>query len=95
MLVQSKSSMTQLHFIRFTEAALAYSNILSIIAEEIKTLPADLQIYDFTYMTVFTISQTLKYHKVHEDICQRPLLYIIGLLSIIVQLHATAISIKI
>ena len=69
-----KHSMTQLHFIRFTEAASAYSNILSIIAEEIKTLPADLQRYDFTYMTVFTISQTLKYHKVHEDTCPRPLL---------------------
>ena len=25
-------------------------------------------------MTVFTISQTLKYHKVHEDTCPRPLL---------------------
>ena len=37
-----KNTMTQLHFIRFTEAALAYSLILAIIAEEIETLPTDL-----------------------------------------------------
>ena len=61
-----KNSMTQLHFIRFTEAASAYSIMLAIIAEEIKTLPADLQRYDFTYMTVFTISQTLKYQRLQK-----------------------------
>ena len=78
MLVQSKSSMTQLHFIRFTEEASAYLNILSVIAEEIKSLPADLQRYDFTYMTVFTISQTLKYQRLHEDTCQDPYYYLGG-----------------
>ena len=65
--------MTQLHFIRFTEAASAYSLILAIIEEEIETLPTALQRYDFTYKSIFTISQTLKYHKVNEDTCPRPL----------------------
>ena len=68
-----KNTMTQLHFIRFTEAALAYSLILAIIEEEIEPLPTALQRYDFTYKSIFTISQTLKYHKVNEDTFPRPL----------------------
>ena len=64
-----KKSMTLLHFIKFTEAASAYSNILAVIAEKIITLPADLQRYDFTYMSAFSISQTLKYQKVQDNTC--------------------------
>ena len=64
-----KKSMTFQHFIKFTEAASAYSNILSAITEKIITLPADLQRYDFTYMSAFSISQTLKYQKVQDNTC--------------------------
>ena len=78
-----KNTTNQVYFIWFTEAASAYTLVLAIIEDKIEPpFPKALQRYDFTYKSIFTISQTLKYHVVNKDTFSRPFFLPIGLQAI-------------
>ena len=70
---QLKITTYQPYFSQFVEAVSTYTGILCHIKFTIKEpLPKALQVYDFSFKSMHTISQTLKYHIITKDTYSRP-----------------------